>query len=213
MMALDSAVVILMAEALAALLLLAIIGFWLFRHRQGKEMAEIDNFISHYEDQAFLKTERLEQFLKKDCGLAPAAIETVLQTIDNAERALFQDVIRLLLKRELNLLNDIEQQINNLAEPYQNLLAHREPLPAQTSAAGAEGDSLDKLTSMERINQQLIRQLDTAMKTIDEISAEYTRVFSGNQTALELENSSKKMQQIFADAEHHIRQSIKELEG
>lgn len=212
MMALDSAVVILMAEALAALLLLAIIGFWLFRNRQSKEMTEIDNFISHYEEQALLKTERLEQFLKKDCGIAPAVIESVMQSLDNAERALFQDIIRLLLKRELNLLNDIEQQINNLAEPYQNLLANRERLTTPT-AGGATGNTLDRQTSLERVNQQLIRQLDTAMKTIDEISAEYTRVFSGNQTALELENSSKKMQQVFTDAEHHIRQSIKELEG
>jgi hypothetical protein len=48
------------------------------------------------------------------------------------------------------------------------------------------------------------------MQTIDDITGEYTRVFSGNQSALELENSSKKMLQIFHDAEHCIRTNLEE---
>nr|WP_305909126.1 hypothetical protein [Methylomarinum sp. Ch1-1]MDP4522014.1 hypothetical protein [Methylomarinum sp. Ch1-1] len=50
------------------------------------------------------------------------------------------------------------------------------------------------------------------MKTMDEISAEYTRVFSGKQSELELENSSKKMLRIFQEAENTIRSSVKEIE-
>lgn len=202
MNSLDSAVVILAVEALAVLTLLGVALFFMSRKKRGKEMAEIDHFITELEEQALAKDRWLEQFLGENCGLAPAEIEPLLQEVNASERALFEGVIRLFLKRELVLLSEIEQRIGQLSEPYRNLLATRgTAAPAPSS----------HVAGLERINQQLVRQLDNAMKTIDEMSAEYTRVFSGNQTALELENSSRKMLQIFQDAEDGIRESMAEL--
>jgi hypothetical protein len=205
----DSVVVILAAEALGFLTLLGIAMFFILRNKRGKEMAEIDHFITGLEEQALVKNRWLEQFLGENCGLMAAEIEPLLEQVNASERALFEGVIRLFLKRELVLLNEIEQRVGQLTEPYQNLLA--------TRGAGAPVERLNdagqssQLAGLERINQQLVRQLDNAMQTIDEMSAEYTRVFSGNQTALELENSSKKMLQIFLDAERGVRESIAEL--
>lgn len=202
MIQLDSVVVVLMAEALVVLVLLMAVLFFLSRNRRGREMAEVDRFIDQMDEQSLVKQHRLEQFLGEDCGLPVETVESVLAAVLKAERALFQQIFRLFLQRDLATLADIERKIDELAEPYQNLLVdHPEP------TSGAVGQ-VDKLAAMERINQQLVRQLDTAMKTIDEISAEYTRVFSGNQTALELENSSKKMLQVFAEAEHSIRINV-----
>ncbi|MCQ8117197.1 hypothetical protein [Methylomonas rosea] len=205
----DSVVVILAAEALGFLTLLGIVLFFISRNKRGKEMAEIDHFITELEEQAIVKSRWLEQFLEENCGLATAEIEPLLQEVNASERAVFEGVIRLFLKRELVLLSEIEQRIGRLTEPYQNLLANRGAVAPV--AAVQDSPQANQLAGMERINQQLVRQLDNAMKTIDEMSAEYTRVFSGNQTALELENSSKKMLQIFHDAERGVRESITEL--
>lgn len=206
----DPVVVILAMEALAVFTLLGVVLFFIARNRRGREIAEIDRFISELEEQTFVKNRWLEQFLGENCSMSPADIESLLQDVNASERALFQDVIRLFLKRELALLNEIGQRIGELTEPYQNLLAnHGGGSPAAT-ADGAQPPN--KQAGLERINQQLVRQLDTAMKTIDEMSAEYTRVFSGNQTALELENSSKKMLQIFHDAERGVRESVSQAE-
>lgn len=205
MTAFDPVVVILAMEALAVFTLLGVVLFFVARNRRGREIAEIDRFISELEEQSFVKNRWLEQFLGENCSMSPADIETLLQEVNASERALFQGVIRLFLNRELALLSEIERRIGELTEPYQNLLANR----GSSSAAAADGaQPLNKQAGLERINQQLVRQLDTAMKTIDEMSAEYTRVFSGNQTALELENSSKKMLQIFQDAERGVRESV-----
>lgn len=205
----DPVVVILAMEALAVFTLLGVVLFFVARNRRGREIAEIDRFISELEEQTFVKNRWLEQFLGENCSMSPADIESLLQEVNASERALFQDVIRLFLKRELALLNEIEQRIGELTEPYQNLLANH----GGGSAAAANGaQSPSQQAGLERINQQLVRQLDTAMKTIDEMSAEYTRVFSGNQTALELENSSKKMLQIFHDAERGVRESVSQAE-
>jgi len=57
-------------------------------------------------------------------------------------------------------------------------------------------------------NNRLAEQLTVAMSTMDEISDEYTRVFSGTQTELELENSSKKMFSIFQKAGQKISKTI-----
>lgn len=205
----DPVVVILAMEALAVFTLLGVVLFFVARNRRGREIAEIDRFISELEEQTFVKNRWLEQFLGENCSMSPADIESLLQEVNASERALFQDVIRLFLKRELALLNEIEQRIGELTEPYQNLLANH----GGGSAAAANGaQPPSQQAGLERINQQLVRQLDTAMKTIDEMSAEYTRVFSGNQTALELENSSKKMLQIFHDAERGVRESVSQAE-
>lgn len=207
----DSVMVILAAEALAVLTLLVIALFCFSRNRKGKEMAEIDRFINDLEDHSFEKGERLQQFIGENCSLSEAEIESVLQQVSASERALLQDIIRLFLKREMALLQGIEQRIEQLAEPYQNLVTNaghgQQPLVSHENE-----DLAQKQAGLERVNQQLVRQLDTAMKTIDEMSAEYTRVFSGNQTALELENSSKKMMQIFVDAERALRADLTELE-
>ncbi|CAD6881203.1 hypothetical protein [Methylomonas albis] len=204
----DSVIVILAGEALAFLTLLVIVLFFISRNRRGREMADIDRFITELEEQAIVKNRWLEQFLEENCGLEAAEIEPLLQEVNASERALFEGVIRLFLKRELALLSEIEQRVGRLTEPYQNLLANRGAIaPAATTQ---ESPQASQLAGMERINQQLVRQLDNAMKTIDEMSAEYTRVFSGNQTALELENSSKKMLQIFYDAERGVREGMTE---
>ncbi|OQW75173.1 MAG: hypothetical protein BVN35_08695 [Proteobacteria bacterium ST_bin11] len=205
----DSVVVIFAAEALAFLTLLVIALFFISRNKRGKEMADIDHFITELEEQSVVKNRWLEQFLGESCGMLPAEIEPLLQQVNASERALFESVVRLFLKRELVLLNEIEQRIGELSEPYQNLLATRGGT-APVERLNESGQT-SQLVGLERINQQLVRQLDNAMKTIDEMSAEYTRVFSGNQTALELENSSKKMLQIFHDAERGVRESIAEF--
>ncbi|MDD1622308.1 MAG: hypothetical protein LUQ11_12595 [Methylococcaceae bacterium] len=216
MMELDSALVILMAEVLVVMIALALTLFFIGRNRRHKELAEIEQFINRMGDEELLKSRMLETILVENCGIDGDAAAMTLREVSDAERALLQRIIQLFLERNPALLSEIDQLIANLSDPYCKLLAGGSATVTGggTGAASGSGSGVDnKIAGLERINQQLVRQLDTAMKTIDEITAEYTRVFSGNQTALELENSSKKMQQIFQDVERNIKSDIAELEG
>lgn len=201
MMALDSALLILMAEVTAAIILLAVALFFRARSKRNQEIRAIDSFISQLDEQALLKNQPLDQLLSKTCGFDKKTVQDALETISAAERELLQKVVQLFLQRDMSLLNEIDRCIGNLSEPYCQLLS---------SAAGRKGTAaaspVDNGQSLERINQQLIRQLDTAMHTIDEITSEYTRAFAGNQTGLELENSSKKMLQIFQESINSLKQ-------
>ncbi len=192
-MALDSALVILLAEALAALVLLAGVLFYLSRKKRSKEVHAIDEFIDQMEEQALFKNQPLEDLLSRTCGLDPKTVKDTLQSVSDSERALIQKVIQLFLSRDTALLSEIDRCVGDLSEPYCQLLN-------AITASPHTSPSSDNAQSLERINQQLVRQLDTAMQTIDEITAEYTRVFSGNQSESELENSSKKMLQVFQES-------------
>jgi hypothetical protein len=214
MMGLDSALVIVMAEALLAMIALALTLFFIARNRRNRELAEVERFINQLSDDEVLKSRLLETILTENCGVDSETAAATLLEVSGAERALLQRIIQLFLERNPALLSEIDQLIANLSDPYCKLLAGGSAKGSASGATSGTGAGSDKkVAGLERINQQLVRQLDTAMKTIDEITAEYTRVFSGNQTAMELENSSKKMQQIFLETEQHLKSNIADLEG
>jgi len=81
----------------------------------------------------------------------------------------------------------------------------------QPDKAVANADN-NRTNGLERINQQLQQQLTIANKTIEEISHEYSQVFGGTQTALALDNSSKKVLTAFQAAEQAVKQSIADLQ-
>lgn len=196
----DTTLVILMAEICIFLLVMAAGALFFFRRRRNNELSTINQFIDQLEEQAIFKNKPLDHLLTVACGLDRKTVEATLEQVSESERALLQNVIQLLLQREMGLLGEIDKNIGRLSEPYCQLLGEM----ATHHTVAAEGSDDD----LKKINEQLVRQLDVALQTIDEITAEYTRAFSGNQTALELENSGKKMQQIFQLAERNIRQAM-----
>ncbi len=209
MMAWDFAWLILLEEAVGVGLLLLVVLFAISRSKHEKEIVAIESFIVQFEKNETIKSGLLETILLEKCGLSPRLAADVLQKVLESERALLQRIVQMLLNRDPKCLAEIEQLIVKLSEPYCNLLAETEV----GFADGNEGRKDMQVVGLEKVNKQLVRQLETAMQTIDEISSEYTRVFSGHQTLLELDNSSKKMQQIFKDIEQRIKQNLADMEN
>ena len=208
MMTWDFAWLILLEEAVAVGLLLLVILFARSRSKHEKEVAAIENFIGQFEQNEIIRRGLLQTILLDNCGLSPESAADVLQKIMESERALLQRIVQMLLNRDPKCLAEIEQLIDKLSEPYCNLWTETESEVAESH--NSRNDT--RAVRLEKINKQLVRQLETAMQTIDEISSEYTRVFSGHQTLLELDNSSKKMQQIFKDIEQRIKQNIADMD-
>lgn len=201
----DTSLMILMAEVSILLITLAIAAFFISRSKRNKEINTINQFIDQLEEQAEFKNKSLDQLLSIACGFDRKTVDATLTQVNDSERALLQSVIQLLLQRELGILDEIDKNIGLLSEPYCQLLNN---ISTDHAAVADNADA-----NLKRINEQLVRQLDAALQTIDEITAEYTRAFSGNQTALELENSSKKMQQIFQSAERNIKHAMQHEES
>jgi uncharacterized protein YggT (Ycf19 family) len=211
MMAFDAATFILMAEALGVMSLLMLCLFIFNRYRRNKELKGIAQFISKLDDEEVLRNRHLENLLVENCGIdKQKALDTMIE-ITEAERALFQRIVQLFLKRDPKVLNEIDDLIAKLYDPYCQLLSDIHVNGGGTNSGRPVAAAVSN-DGQARINQQLVKQLENAMITIDEITAEYSRVFSGNQSELELENSIKKMQKVFLEAENRIKTALADLE-
>ncbi len=210
MMDFNPALWALLLEALAVSILLILVMVFISKRKSHSEMLEIDKFISKLNEQGEFKNRLLEEVLLKNSYLDDQKVIAIVHEVNASERALMQRVIQMFLQRTPSLLSEIDQLISNLSEPFCKILAEIDSglLSSQNSTMMNPGSA----ESLQQINQQLVKQLDTAMQTIDEITAEYTRVFSGSQTALELENSSAKMMQIFQKVEKKIESNFTDLE-
>jgi len=212
MIELDSVLIILMIEALAALLLLAAVFFVFYHKRRSKERTDVHQLIDKLEDADGIRTKGLEERIHANCQVDNEKLKLILKEINTCEHELYQKIVQIFLKRDGALLKEIDHSINRLSTPYCNIL--RESVAAGDSGNNSElEEAKAQISRLKREGARLAKQLQMSMQTIDEISSEYTRVFSGTQSEMELENSSKKMLCIFADAEKTVRSSFKELEN
>lgn len=210
MIELNSIFVVLMAEALAGLIFL-LLGFFLFSKKQTLgEQTAANTLIDKLEDTEKVKTKQLEDMITENCNIEPDVVKGLLNEISSSERVLYQQMIKMFLNRDVELLNEMDLYIDNISEPYCKIIRHSSSNVAESGTLEVAEDKI------ERLNQEIARlgkQLTISLDTMDDISAEYTRVFSGTQTELELENSSKKMIGIFRDAEQQVKDSFKDKEA
>ncbi len=202
MIELDSIMVVFMAEAVLVLFLLIFALLLLSRkHAIGAQEAS-GKVIDKLQDAEKIKAKKLSELVSVHCAIEPELLNDLQVEIKNSERHLYQQIIRIFLNRDKQVLKEIDQQIDSLIEPYCKLLTHSSGGREDTDKVSQQEQKNDQL-AME--NERLKEQLTIAMDTMDEISAEYTRVFSGTQTELELDNSSKEMFAIFQQAGQKIK--------
>jgi hypothetical protein len=212
-MELNSAFSIVWLEGFLVLVVLGLLALYTFKSTQKKEISQIDEFVSAVIEEASFRNHTLETILCKQYGMNGHQVGQMLQKLSVHETTLIQRIIQMYLQRDPALLTDIDQLISNINQYYCQLLTQTHPLESNSSQAEANASDTAqevKTLNLEHVNELLIKQLDTAMHTIEDMSNEYTRVFSGNQTALELENSSKKMLQLFIETEQTLRKNMRE---
>lgn len=202
MIELNSIMVVFMAEAVLALFLL-IFALLLFSRKKAMGAQEASGkVIDKLQDTESIKAEKLRTLISAHCNIDANLLNELLAEVKTSERHLYQQIIRMFLNRDSKVLEEIDQQIDKISESYCKILTHSSGGVADADEANRQELKNDQLVSE---NERLGEQLTIAMNTMDEISAEYTRVFSGTQTELELENSSKKMFAIFQQAGQKIK--------
>lgn len=205
MIELDSALIILLIECLAVLLLI-LIGIFIFNtNRRSREHSAANEMISFLEDTEAAYIKELEDLIRDHCVLGEEALNDVVQDIRKNKSAVHKNVLTIFLKKDISLIKKVEQHINKISAIYCQLL--QEP-GGQTASSAVDASEIDsQIAQLQHENNILSEQLLTAMQTMDEISAEYTKVFSGTQSDLELENSRKKMLKVFHEAEKILQLS------
>ncbi len=211
MIEVSSLAAVFMVEGLtgAVLFIAGITGFIL--RRRAMERNAASRFIRLIKKSEAGRSERLAIAISESCVLDQVQLDAVLFEINSCEKSLYQKIIQMFLNRDVVLLNGIDQGIQALTTPFCRLLSEvsgnnrDEPkLAAAIESARAEIERLKK--DRERISKQLAM----AMESMDEISAEYTKLFGSSKEAEELDMSRKRMLNTFIRAEQRINKAFSE---
>ncbi len=194
MIELNTTLFILMLEGLLALFIIIVIIFLLTRRKAKGEQQASDKTIRRLKDSAMVKQKKLNALLSASCEMEPAELNDLLNELSRNEKQLYKKIMELFLQRNVQVLESIDQYVDNISEPYLKLLAQSANNPVEQANAEEVENKIQLLLDQ---NKRMGEQLSVAMQTIDELSAEYSRVFNGTQTELELTNSSQKMLEIF----------------
>lgn len=203
MVELNSIVFVIMVEALLALFLVIFIWLLLSKKKAARDQKVSHDLIDKIQDNEKNKEKELTEIFVTHFNLEKTLEKELLTEMISSERHLYQQIIQLFLKKDVDVLNSIHQQVDNVSKPYHKLLGYSSEKEVVDTGPLEEQKKINQQLTQE--NELLGEQLVIAIKTMDEISDEYTRVFSGTQTELELENSSKKMFAIFQQAEQEIK--------
>jgi len=183
-----------MIEGLVALLLVVIALYLFSSHKSKDEQLASNKVIRKLKDSGNIKAKKLSSLVATHVDIEPNELNEILAEMKSSERQLYKHIIQMYLKRDVDALATIDQKIDSFSEPYFKMLAHSVSDTVDSESESEDKKTIDLLVDQ---NEKLSEQLTLAMGTIDEISAEYSKVFTGQQTELELTNSSKKMLGLF----------------
>lgn len=205
MIEVNSLFVVLMLEAVVGLCVLLMVFLLFFRNKRSIGQQAAHELIDKLDEEAYNKVSDLDDMISENCSIPPQVQSEILTEINYKERVLYQKIIQMFLNRDEELLKEMEQHINDLTEPYCKIIRLSSEKTEETEKMQVAEAEIQKLTQE---SEQFEEELTVAINTMNEISAEYTRVFSGSQTEMMLENSSKKMFEIFHEAEQKIKGSF-----
>lgn len=188
---------VLMAEALAVVLLILAAISALSFSRKNKDRAAVSDLIqtvSLTTDQHALE---LEEQLADIPDLDEEVLRSLLKSAKDNEKALYQHIITLYLKRDVRLLNQLSQKVDGLTNPYVKAMTR---MTGATQPDANQTEALQKLQAefdaVLREKRRLSKELRTITQTLDEVSNEYAQMFGGSRGIDEISASRKRMMDI-----------------
>lgn len=197
--------IIIFFEALFILALL-VLAIPILRYKNNsKTQSAALTLIKRLEKNKSGRTDQLEKIINDSTDIEPEQLNEFLEEIEGSEKIFYQHLLRMFFNRDTELLKKIDKKVQNLSDPYCKLLSHTTSIASNNEALTDELQrAQQEIKQLKQENMAISDQLGTAMETMDEITVEYTQIFGGKRTALELENSSKKMLELFRQSGKRI---------
>lgn len=213
MMEFNPILIIIFFETLFILGLLVLVVPIVRYKRNSKTQSAALALIKKVEKNKSGRTDQLEKLMTDSMDLEPEQLNEFLEEIKGNENFFYQHLLRMFFNRDAELLKKIDKKVQNLSEPYYKLLSH-------SASAAANKEVLDKelqhaqqeISRLQNENHIFSEQLEIATNTLDEVTVEYTQIFSGKRTELELTNSSKKMLELFRASGQRIKKPLQSIQ-
>lgn len=214
MIEINSVIAVFVGEALIALLLVFIIMLLISMKRKSRDRAAATGLIKKVSSGGEMREQELLDLLGEDSGIDDENLKSYIKGIQEQEKALYQHVIQLYLKRDVQMLAKIDQQVQALSEPYRQLLSEKSGGTEIDPALQEEVDRIKAEQEMLRNdNERLATQLGVAMETMDEVSTEYSMMFGGSKAVEELSASKEKMMAIFQQGTEKFAETLEDEEA
>lgn len=211
MIELNSTLVVLLLEVLFALFVAILWLLYNWRKTKTQSYSFAEQLVNNLDISEVERTEKLAALIIKNVPMEAQELKALLRDISVHEHALYRLIIQIFLKRDPELLNELQEYVYALAKPYCKMLKQNSGVPedpnsaANSAALEQANKRIARLTSK---NMVLTEQLEQALKTADTIAEEYSRVFGGTQEETELRESAKRMLRIFQDAMDSAKEKL-----
>ena len=211
MITLSSISGIFLLEGCLVLALLIIILLLRSINKSSNNNKAIDAVISQIEDNERSRMKRLTSLVSEHCEIEKTELKKVINKVSFNEKQLYKKILQVFLNQDETLLDDFEQHINDLNEPYLQMILLASMKGNATALATQKEETFFAMQELKASNKLLHQKLNETIATMEEITAEYKTVFKGTPTASQLEVSSKKMFNIFRYVEQRAKATEKKL--
>ncbi len=201
MIELSPVVVIILLESLLILILLVLIVPFLSHRKKAATQNAAQSLVKKLKKNKTNRNEQLDKILTESTNLQDEQRNDFLEEIAGTEKTFYQYLLRMFFNRDTELLKKIDKQVQSISEPYCKILSNIAPVVDDDASKQAQKE----IDLLKKELQKQSQQMDTAMRTMNELSVEYTQIFAGRRTELELQNSSKKMLGLFYESMQQIK--------
>ena len=190
--------VAIIAEAIIVILVLS----YLFRNERKRtdDRSEVNKVIKRIKKDKDSRQEELKEVLHIP-SMDQLELDDLLNEIHYNESKLYQHVVKIFLKKEVTHLKALDKHVKSLSDPYWKILKKRSE---ETIESPGNEEELKQLQTGLQValdeKDRLSEHLAMALKTLDEVSAEYTNMFDKDADLTELNESKKRMMAYFEQA-------------
>jgi len=195
----------LVLEALVVVLIICGVVAFLNVKRKQKDRAGVNSLIQSIgltSDQHALQLE--DQFAGAE-DADPEAVKELIKSAKANEKALYQHIVSLYLKRDANMLSQLGSKVNGVTDTYLSLMDLLSA-PSTTPTVDPEELAALKMELDQAITEKrrLSKELRTVTNTLEDVSDEYAQMFGGTPAFDEIKASKARMMRM-------IEQTIQEL--
>jgi len=183
-------------------IVVTLVLFYLFRNEQKRssDRSEISSVIAGIKRDKDLRQKELKEVLHIP-SMDQLELDDLLNEIHYNESKLYQHVVKVFLKKEVDHLKALEQHVKSLSDPYWKVLRQ---YSNATVGSSKDGEELKQLQAGLQValdeKDRLSEHLGMVLKTLDEVSGEYTNMFDKDADVTELDESKQRMIEYFEQA-------------
>jgi len=130
------------------------------------------------------------------------SLELLLDEIHKKETNLYQHVVKIFLQKEAAHLKSLDKHVNSLSEPYWDVIKElaKNEIGANDKSDQSSAELQAALSIAVAEKERLSEQLSSALATLDDVSTEYTRMFSSSRDIDDLMESKDIMLELYGHA-------------